>query len=59
MTDTNNTEPRRILIDAYGPARLLFDKRDGYSVEVAGLRVRPQHLRDVLAALDAATGGAA
>lgn len=51
------SEPRRVLIDTFGPARLLFDRRDGYGIEVAGQRVRVEHLRGVLASYDAAIGG--
>lgn len=57
MTDTDTTGPRRIIIDAFGPVRLIFDRRDGYVLEIDGQRIRPKHLREALAALDAATGG--
>lgn len=53
---TENTAPRRIVIDAYGPFTLAFDKRDGYGIEVGGQRVRIKHLREALASYDAATG---
>lgn len=59
MTTTGSTAPRRVLIDAFGPARLLFDRRDGYGIEIDGQRVRVEHLRAALAAFDAATGGGA
>lgn len=59
MTDTSTPDPRRIVIDAYGPAVLLFDRRDGYYSEVGGQRVRVEHLRRAVAEYDAAVGGAA
>lgn len=49
--------PRRVLIDTFGPARLLFDRRDGYGIEIAGQRVRVKHLRAAVAAYEAAIGG--
>lgn len=59
MTDSETTEPRRVIIDAYGPFTLAFDKRGGYGIEVGGQRVRVEHLRCAVAAFDAATGGGA
>lgn len=56
MTDSETTEPRRVIIDAYGPFTLAFDKRTGYGIDLGGQRVRVAHLRAALAAFDAATG---
>lgn len=56
MTDTEHTELRRVIIDAFGPFVLAFDKRGGYGIEIDGQRVRVEHLRGVLASYDAATG---
>lgn len=55
--NSDNAEPRRIIIDAVGPFLLTFTKRDGYGIEIDGQRLRVEHLRAAVEAYDAAVGG--